>query len=289
MSAELVMAGPGQPVIHNSDHDLESCFYVLLGIFVLLDEPYKPKSDEELARCFDKYFNTFEPSVLKTITIQADLTWESLILQRISPYFEPAINLLIRLRHAIVSPLYVNRYGKFHRRAPFSHDEFIIAIIDTLSGLNADAWVPRSHPNNDRLANQEAHSRGGFGLERNNDDIVAEPEVEFSDEEAGDSPAKSADESSDRKKSATKPLPPPMLLRFQPCRSSGGPGFASDFTRPREDGDLDWLPPNKRPKLMSSGVRDGVDTSPISKVLAGRQGFSTGFMSRRATRKTKTA
>ena len=114
MSAELVMAGPGQPVIHNSDHDLESCFYVLLGIFVLLDEPYKPKSDEELARCFDKYFNTFEPSVLKTITIQADLTWESLILQRISSYFEPAINLLIHLRHAIISPLYVNRYGKFH-------------------------------------------------------------------------------------------------------------------------------------------------------------------------------
>jgi len=213
MSAELVMAGPGQPVIHNSVHNLESCFYVLLSIFVLLDEPYKPKSDEELAQCF----NTFKPSILKTITIQADLTWESLILQRISPYFEPAIDFLIHLRHAIVSPLYVNHYGKFHRRAPFSHNEFIITIIDTLSGLNADTWVPRSHPNGDRLANQEAHSSGSFGLERNDDDIVTEPEVEFSDEEAGDSPAKSANESSDRKRSTTKSLHPPMLLRFQPC------------------------------------------------------------------------
>lgn len=51
--------------------------------------------------------------------------------------------------------------------------------------------MPCSHPNGDRLANQEAHSSVGFRLERNDDDIVAEPEVEFSDEEAGNSPAKS--------------------------------------------------------------------------------------------------
>ena len=94
MSAELVMAGPGQPVIHQLVHDLESCFYVLVGIFILLDKPYKPKSDKELTQCFDKYFNTFEPSILKTIMIQADLTWEPFILQHISPYFEPATKLL---------------------------------------------------------------------------------------------------------------------------------------------------------------------------------------------------
>ena len=113
MSAKLVMVGPGQLVIHKSVHDLESSFYVLLGILVLLDEPYKSKSNEELTQCFDKYFNTFELSVLKTITIQADLTWKSLILQHISTYFEPIIKLLTRLRDAIVSPLYMNHKANF--------------------------------------------------------------------------------------------------------------------------------------------------------------------------------
>ena len=39
MSAQLVMAGPGQPVVHNALHDLESFFYVLLGICILYDGP----------------------------------------------------------------------------------------------------------------------------------------------------------------------------------------------------------------------------------------------------------
>ena len=72
MSAELVMAGVGQPVTHQSNHDLESLFYVLVGVCLLLDKPYKPKCDEHLTQCFDKYFNTFEPNVLKTITIQSN-------------------------------------------------------------------------------------------------------------------------------------------------------------------------------------------------------------------------
>jgi len=193
MSAEVVMAGPGQPVIHQSVHELESCFYVLIGIFVLLDEPYKPKSDKELAQCFNKYFNTFEPSILKTITIQADLTWEPFILKHISPYFEPATKLLTHLRDAIISPLYVNCDGKFCHRTPFFHEKFIIAIIDTLSELNANAWVPCSCPGRDRLVDQAACGGGGFKLEGDDDAIVAEPKVEFSDVEAGDLPADSVD------------------------------------------------------------------------------------------------
>lgn len=97
MSAELVMAGVGQPVTHQSNHDLELLFYVLLGVCLLLDKPYKPKCDEHLAECFNKFFNTFEPSVLKTITIQSNLMWMPFILQHISEYFQPIIPLLICL------------------------------------------------------------------------------------------------------------------------------------------------------------------------------------------------
>ncbi|KIM51467.1 hypothetical protein SCLCIDRAFT_143197, partial [Scleroderma citrinum Foug A] len=149
MSAKLVMVGPGQLVIHKSVHDLESSFYVLLGILVLLDEPYKSKSNEELTQCFDKYFNTFELSVLKTITIQADLTWKSLILQHISTYFEPIIKLLTHLQDAIVSPLYMNHKGQFFHRTPFCHDKFIISIINTLSELNSNTWVPHRSDSNE--------------------------------------------------------------------------------------------------------------------------------------------
>ena len=55
MAAQLVMAGAGQPVVHDPTHDLESFFYVLVGICVLLNGPYKPKCDNDLAQCFDKY------------------------------------------------------------------------------------------------------------------------------------------------------------------------------------------------------------------------------------------
>ena len=41
---QVVMAGPRQPVIHNSPHDPESCFYVLVGICVLQFELLKQKN-----------------------------------------------------------------------------------------------------------------------------------------------------------------------------------------------------------------------------------------------------
>ena len=97
MSAQLVMAGPGQPVIHNALHDLESFFYVLVGICILYDKPFKQKSEDKLAECYDKFFNTFKPSILKTITIQSDLTWNPFVVKYIHPYFKPLIPLLTKL------------------------------------------------------------------------------------------------------------------------------------------------------------------------------------------------
>lgn len=94
MSAQLVMAGARQPVIHDQSHDLKSIFYVLGGICVLFNRPNNPKCDKDLVQCFDKYFNTFELSILKTITIQSDLTWKPFILCHISLYFQPIIPLL---------------------------------------------------------------------------------------------------------------------------------------------------------------------------------------------------
>jgi len=40
MAAQLVMADPGQPVKHEPSHDLESIFYVLIGVFVWHISPY---------------------------------------------------------------------------------------------------------------------------------------------------------------------------------------------------------------------------------------------------------
>ncbi|KIJ07661.1 hypothetical protein PAXINDRAFT_158357 [Paxillus involutus ATCC 200175] len=102
MATELVIAGPGKPVIHGPHHDLELLFYVLLGICVLYDEPHKVKTDSQLAECFDKYFNMFEPSLLKTITIQSEVGWEANIIMHISPYFQPLIPLLNLLREKII-------------------------------------------------------------------------------------------------------------------------------------------------------------------------------------------
>lgn len=140
MSAELVMAGSKQPVTHNSLHDLESFFYVLVGICVLYSEPSKQKSDKELAECYDKLFNTFTPSILKTITIQSDLTWFPLVVDHISPYFRPLIPLLNDLRDTIIQPMYINAEGSFCRRTVFDHDMIIRYIVIALSSLGPEAW-----------------------------------------------------------------------------------------------------------------------------------------------------
>ena len=140
------MAGPGQPVIHDAPHDLESLFYVLVGICVLLDEPFKFKSNDDLSYCFDKYFNTFEPSVLKSIVIQSDLTWSPMIVEHLSPYFKPLLPLLTHLHQDIISPMYTDKDGNFHRAKPLTHRVLIDAIIDTLLSLDDGAWTPYSNP-----------------------------------------------------------------------------------------------------------------------------------------------
>ncbi|KAI5981994.1 hypothetical protein EDC04DRAFT_2616987 [Pisolithus marmoratus] len=147
MSAELVMTGAGQPVVHDLLHDLESLFYVLVSICILLNSPSKPKCDKDLAQCFDKYFNTFELSVFRTITIQSDITWKPFIMHHISEYFEPVIHLLTCLHDAIIIPLFFDNHRNIHHRQPFTHDLFIANIIDMLSHLGLDTSIPMGQEN----------------------------------------------------------------------------------------------------------------------------------------------
>ena len=170
MLAELVMAGPGQPVTHNAPHDLESLFYVLVGICVLLDEPFKFKSDEGLSRCFDKYFNTFEPSVLKSITIQSELTWFPMIVDHISPYFKPLLPLLTRLRQEIVVLMYTNKDGNFCCAKSLTHRILIDAIMDTLLNLNDDAWTPRNNPDTGNKVFTDRFGGSTVGESKHRDD-----------------------------------------------------------------------------------------------------------------------
>ncbi|KIJ67422.1 hypothetical protein HYDPIDRAFT_25878 [Hydnomerulius pinastri MD-312] len=143
MAAELLVAGPNTPVVHKPHHDLESFFYVLLGICVLYDEPHKPKPDAELKGCFDKYFNTFTPSLLRTGTIQSNLTWGYCISAHISAYFRPLIPLLEFLRERIVGPMEVGVDGAFRPTAGhITHEEMVRAFVDVLCGLEDGHWGP---------------------------------------------------------------------------------------------------------------------------------------------------
>jgi len=215
MSAQLVMAGTGQPVIHEPIHDLESFFYVLIGICVLLDGPYKPKSNKDLGQCFDKFFNTFEPSVLKTITIQSNLTWKPSILQHVSTYFEPIIiiDLLRHLRDAIIVPLSTDDHGNISCNKSLTHNMFIANIIQTLSHLNADAWTPvdqaNKHNFNSNLKVQVKEVLVGVANEES-------PPADTTNESSGESilPAMAS-------------RLPPMLPRPTSHRPFAGPGFYS--------------------------------------------------------------
>lgn len=281
MAAQLVMAGAGQPVVHDPTHDLESFFYVLVGVCVLLDGPYKPKSDNDLAQCFDKYFNTFEPSVLKTITIQSDLTWKPFILQHISDYFKPLINLLTYLRNAIIVPLSADDRGNVSRKTPFTHDMFIAAIVQTLSELGPDAWTAVPH-----TVDPETGTEGDGSLKLA--DVASE---------VNPSPSDSADES------LNKPTPPSdllfMLPRPIPHRRSAGPGFYSvdsgltlGHASQETEEDLDPLEvPNKRwrPSSRDDPSIQHTSSSPVRRgvsFLRGRRGYSTGSVPGRASRYT---
>ncbi|KAN0087774.1 hypothetical protein V8E55_006395, partial [Tylopilus felleus] len=97
MAAKLIMVDPGQSVIHNSLHDLVSFFYMLVGICI----------------------------ILKTLTIQSNLTWFPKVVKHISPYFQPVISLLNNLQNDIILPMFTDKEGNFHCRTPFDHDTII--------------------------------------------------------------------------------------------------------------------------------------------------------------------
>ncbi|KIM57734.1 hypothetical protein SCLCIDRAFT_28587 [Scleroderma citrinum Foug A] len=188
MAAQLVMAGPRQPVKHEPSHDLESIFYVLISIFILLDEPYKPKCDVDLAQCFDKHFNTFE-------------------LNHISPYFSPAIDLLTYLCSTLISPMSMDIADNFHCETPFTHDIFIDALINMLSHLKPNAWEPHCHPEDDEFVGQEAYNSCDIKSDTTENIINAVPDVELSNDsvesDASAPSADSADEPSDKSKSTS--------------------------------------------------------------------------------------
>lgn len=142
MAAELVMAGPDKPVFHKPSHDIESMFYVLLGICVFLDEPHKPKKEPQLESCFDLYFNSFHPSTTKTKIIQSNLGWCDDILSHISPYFKPLVPLLNKLRDNIILPmkLYEGRFCSDEKRV--THELLLDSLLEALYSLQDNAWTP---------------------------------------------------------------------------------------------------------------------------------------------------
>ena len=134
------LAGPGQPIVHNVLHDLKLFFYVLVGICMLYNGPSIQKLELGLAKCFNKFFNTFEPSILKTITIQSDLIWMPLIVKHIHPYFKSIIPLLLCLCTEIILPLATNECREFYHKTQCNHDTFIRHIIIALSELWPNNW-----------------------------------------------------------------------------------------------------------------------------------------------------
>jgi len=270
------MAGAGQPVVHDPTHNLELFFYVLVGIYILLDGPYKPKCDSDLAQCFNKYFNTFEPSVLKTITIQSDLTWKLFILQHISEYFKPVINLLTHLRNAIIVPLSTDDHSNVSCKTPFTHDMFITATIQMLSQLGPDVWTAVIQASNDDHAGPEVEIEGNHSLKLA--DVASEvnplPVDSTSDELSNESTFLST--------------LPPMLPRPTPHQRSAGPGFYSvdsglALCHARQEIGEDPLEiPNKHQHSSSHGAfSTHCTSSSLSRgisVLRGWRGHSTGSM-----------
>ena len=141
------MIGPARPVRHAPHHDLELIFYVLLGISIFYDEPYKPKTEDELSECFNIYFNTHHPSLQKIFMIQSELGWLSSICEHFSDYFKPLCPLFDILREKIVLPMtYVDGAFRLRKANPITHDEMVKYLIDTLYNLPDEAWVTKERP-----------------------------------------------------------------------------------------------------------------------------------------------
>ena len=239
MATELVMIGPGRPVTHMPYHDLESIFYVLLGISMLYDEPYKLKPEEDLSECFDIYFNTDCPSLRKTFTIQSELGWLSSICERLSDYFKPLRPLFDTFREKIVLPMtYVD--GSFRQRTatPITHVEMVKCLINALYNLPDDAWVTM----------QDASER---------DNLLSNKLPITSCVYNSDSGSLSENSSETETPPLTPIEPVPHISRFGPIRPISGPGFtgtSSNSTRRSCPGlDEDYVDPSesraKRPRF----------------------------------------
>lgn len=144
MAAELSYILPGTPVTHQPHHDLESFFYILVGICLLYETPYVTKPPKKLAECFDPLFATAQPSLVKTFTIQSEFGWTAIILPNISPYFRPLVPLLSDLREKMILPLRV-KDGVVQTPQDFTHREFIIRMVKTLALLSDNSWKPHSN------------------------------------------------------------------------------------------------------------------------------------------------
>ena len=322
MSAELVMAGPGQLVVHDVSHDLESLFYVLVGICVLLDEPFKFKSNDDLSRCFDKYFNTFEPSVLKSVIIQSDLTWFPMIIDHISTYFKPLLPLLTRLHQDIVSPMYTNEDGRFCRTKPLTHHILIDAIIDTLLNLDDGAWTPYHNPDagkrhctghytvdeeSNHRGDQDEHMGGDEDEDKDREEDESELEMlPLADDFSATPPTPSiiSNSTSDHVESLSKT--PTHLLRwhnlFQPItcppdlpngftsQASGGMGFQSNTfmeVQGRALGNAldDYSHPRAKRARSSPKPTDeagGSNSCPLPRSVLRGQSTNTGMLRRLA-------
>ena len=140
MAAELSHVGPGTPVLHQVHHNLESFFYILLAICLLYDNPGQPKPTKVLAQCFNPFFAVTWPSILKTVTVQSDFRWTALMIPHISPYFQPVVPLLKKIRQELIIP--IRQEGEeICANQKFSHNDFIDAIITTLSELPDSCWL----------------------------------------------------------------------------------------------------------------------------------------------------
>ena len=184
MAAELVMAGPGKLVTHMASHDLESLFYVLVGICMLFDTPHRIKPESELSQCFDLYFNTFEPTLLKTITIQSQFGWSFNILRHISPYFQPLIPLLNTLQEWIIL-LIDFKDNSFHAGGPITHDEISKVLVEALCNIDDEGWV-RTQPTDtlDPQAAINAEPSSEIGSDPPDDDASGQSESDDSSEQS---------------------------------------------------------------------------------------------------------
>ena len=140
MAAELSHIGLEEPINHKPAHDLESFFYILVGMCLLFQVLKTLQSDEELTVCFDLLFAVFKPTLQKTLVIQSDFGWTMLILPNIALYFQPIIPLLTFICEEFILSIKMDNNGGFRSKPKCTHNTFLTAITSTLVTLQATHW-----------------------------------------------------------------------------------------------------------------------------------------------------